>query len=222
MLFSRHARRLRATTVVALVGIAFALVLAGCAGSEGTPQTSSQPSGHGTTHVSTVVRAGGNVATQMRTFTPFRPGGAPASGVAAHRSGSCFTTSITVATHDAYRCLAGNALLDPCFARSDSAHVLFCYSAPWSAATRLHLTKPLPGETHQLRVTFPWAIQLAGNVRCIASGGTTEMKRGIPLSYQCGTGEAGLYPSHAALRKALFSGHNGSLHDVNVAVEWRG
>lgn len=215
MLINRHARRLRATTVV----LAIALLLAGCAGSANTPQASSHGAPHETT---TVVSAGGNDVTQMRTFTPFRPDGAPASGVAAHRSGSCFTSSITVATHDAYRCLAGNTLLDPCFARSHTARNLFCYTAPWSEATRLHLTKPLPRPTKPLRLTFPWAIQLAGNIRCIASGGTTDVKRGIPLSYQCPSGEAGLYRSHRALQKALFSGRNGALHNVDVAVEWRG
>lgn len=215
MLLNRHARRLRATTLV----IAFALILAGCARSAETPQVSS----HGT-HQSTVVSAGTN-GTAMRTFVPFGPDGAPTAGVAAHRSGKCFTTSIMVSTRDAYRCLAGNMLLDPCFALTHNARTLYCYSAPWSKATRLHLTKSLArtvGATKPLRVSLPWAIRLSGGVRCIESGGTTDVVRHIPLSYQCRTGSAGLYRSHAAVQKALFSGRNGALHNVTVAVEWRG
>lgn len=214
MLLIRHAWRLRATTVV----IASALLLAGCAGNAQGPDAGVQ-GGHRTTAV-----PGGASATAMRTFTPFGPDGAPAAGVAAHRSGSCFTTSITVAVRNAYRCFAGNALLDPCFARSHTAKNVYCYADPWSRATRLHLTKPLAhtaGAVKPLHVTRPWAIRLAGGTRCIAGGGTTDVVRGIPLSYQCHSGSAGLYPSHAAVRTALFSGRNGALHTVDVTAEWR-
>jgi hypothetical protein len=161
----------------------------------------------------------------MRTFAPFGPDGAPAAGVAAHRSGSCFATSITVAKRNAYRCLAGNDLLDPCFARSRTASNVYCYASPWARATRLRLTKSLKStvpSSRPLRVTQPWAIRLAGGRRCIATGGTTQVVRGVPLSYRCGTaGMAGLHRSHRALRMALFSGRNGALHDVAVAAEWR-
>ena len=207
--------RLRAATVV----IASVLLLAGCAGQAHAPDVGVQ-GGHRTN----VVPAGVNV-TVMRTFTPFSPDGAPAAGVAAHRSGSCFTTSITVARHNTYRCLAGNDLLDPCFARSRSAENVFCYASPWSKATRLHLTKSLASTVHSttpLRVTRAWAIGLSGGRRCIATGGTTEVARGVPLSYRCGSaGSAGVHPSHHAVRTALFSGRNGALHDVDIAVEWR-
>jgi hypothetical protein len=161
----------------------------------------------------------------MRTFVPFGPDGAPAAGVAAHRSGSCFATSITVARRNTYRCLAGNDLLDPCFARSRTAKNVYCYASPWSKATRLRLTKSLKstvGASRPLRVKQPWAIRLADGRRCIATGGTTKVVRGIPLSYRCGTaGMAGLHPSHHALRRALFSARTGALHDVDVAAEWR-
>ena len=207
--------RLRAATTV----IASVLLLAGCAGQSHTPGAGVQGG-----HRATVVPAGVSV-TVMRTFTPFSPDGAPAAGVAAHRSGSCFTTSITVARRNAYRCLAGNDLLDPCFARSRAAKNVFCYAGPWSKAIRLHLTKSLASTVHSttpLRVTRAWAISLSGGRRCIATGGTTQVVRGVPLSYRCGAvGSAGLHPSHRALRTALFSGRNGALHNVDVAVEWR-
>jgi hypothetical protein len=216
---AEHSGRLRATTVV----IASAVLLAGCAGGAHAPDAGVQ-GGHRTD----VVPTGANV-TVLRTFTPFGPDGAPAAGVAAHRSGSCFTNSITVAKRNAYRCFAGNDLLDPCFARSRAAKNVFCYANPWSKATRLRLTKPLGstvGSTKPLRVTRPWAIRLHGGLRCIATGGTTDVVRGVALSYRCGNaGTAGLHPVHHpgrhAQRTALFSGRSGALHDVDVAVEWR-
>jgi hypothetical protein len=204
---------------VGTVVIASAWLLAGCAGQSKAPDVG----GHGG-HRTAVVSAGTSV-TAMRTFVPFRSDGAPAAGVAAHRSGTCFTTSITVATRDAYRCIAGNTLLDPCFARSQDARNLYCYAGPWSDATRLHLTKSLAstvGAAAPIRFTHPWAIRLSGGIQCVASGGTTDVVRGIALSYQCDTGQAGLYPSQDALQTALFSGRNGALHKVDVAIEWRG
>jgi hypothetical protein len=210
-----HAWRLRAATVV----MASALLLAGCAGKAHAPDVGVQGE-----HQTTVVPAGANV-TEMRTFAPFGPDGAPAAGVAAHRSGSCFATSITVSRRNTYRCLARNDLLDPCFARSRAAKNVYCYASPWSRATRLRLTKSLRstvGTSRPLRVKQAWAIRLADGRRCVATGGTTRVVRGVALSYRCGTaGMAGLHPSHHALRTALFSGHNGALHDLDVAAEWR-
>lgn len=243
-------RRLRAVVVAAGVIVLGALVLAGCAAGSGTQRSGTQRSGVQRSAVvpaaartspaplssSSSSRAGQAVATSkpgtsprttVRRFVPYTSSGAPVAGVTARRSGSCFTASVVVSRPNAYRCLAGNALLDPCFATSRSSTILACFSAPWSTVTRLRLTKPLassvanPNPTH---VNMPWALQLSGGVRCVAGSGTATVKQGVAMTYACaGGGTAGLVRSVRAQRgpvRALYAPSGKTARRVPVSVEW--
>lgn len=229
-------RRLRATTLAGgLIAIAV-LVLAGCANSSGggqaaqssapghtaRPQSASSPSSSQQT--TAAVKPGTKSGTVVRKFVPYTSSGAPVAGVTARRSGSCFTASIVVPRRNSYRCLAGNALLDPCFAKARSAKTLACFTAPWSKVTQLRLTKSLassvpdPTPTH---VTRPWAIALSGGVRCVAGSGTAEVKQGVAMTYTCANGGvAGLVQSPTTHRKALYAPHGKPARRVAVTVEW--
>ncbi len=89
-------------------------------------------------------------------FTGLKPGSGSASGtrvvtvtgaghfnVTATVSGHCWTTSIASNRKDAFRCMVGNAIYDPCFIRDRQA-VLCPTDLPSGTATLIKLTAPLP------------------------------------------------------------------------------
>src|SRR5439155_7105916 len=85
-------------------------------------------------------------------------------------NGQCFAPSIADPRPDAFRCSAGNAILDPCFAPTLGGFdfVLCPLNGPWGrTAERLNLAKPPKSQTQELDVTkdAPWAIQVGG-LRC--------------------------------------------------------
>lgn len=199
---------------VAVVAALAAMLLGGCASAH-HPSPAAVAGGH---TASSSPLAGG---TTTRFFAPYRRSGAPTAGVVAHRSGSCFTKSITVAARGAFRCFAANTILDPCFAAPGSEHVVDCYAAPWTRAVELRVAK-LPSTGLAAHVTRPWAIELAGGQRCVVTNGTAPVVQGIALGYQCADGAAGLR-SDAAGRSlsALYRATDGALSTQTVQTAWR-
>ncbi len=204
-----------------VAGVALvAMVLGGCATSHHGPAT---PAGAtpATNTTKTSSAPAGVTEPTMRVFTPYGRGGAPTAGVVAHRSGSCFTRSITVSTRGAFRCFAANTILDPCFARPGTARVLDCFASPWSRAVQLHVAalSTAAGATH---VTRPWAIVLAGGQHCVVTNGTAPLARGVSLGYLCADGDAGLRQDRAgAAMSALYRATDGAISTRAVDVVWR-
>lgn len=191
-----------------------ALAISGCASSHSasTAPAAAAPS---------TSSSAGPAATTTQIFTPYRRSGAPTAGVVAHRSGSCFTKSITVASTSAYRCLAANAILDPCFAAPGSTHVLDCYTTPWAHAVQLRVAK-LPSANVAAHVTRPWALELTGGRRCVVTNGTAPILRGVALGYQCTDGDAGLRGAAAgAVLSALYRASDGAVATCRVVTVWR-
>jgi hypothetical protein len=207
----RVSGRAVATLVVAV------LLLAGCASGHRTT-TSAAVGAEQTTKQASSPPVGATV-TKFRVFAPYDRSGAPTAGVAAHRSGSCFTTSITVMAADAYRCFAGNSLLDPCFASPDKRLVLECYLAPWSRPIELRV-RTLPSASSPLTITRPWAIQLAAGARCVATNGTPNLVRGVALSYACPDGFAGLRTTTGRTLTALYRATDGLVRVSRVTIAW--
>jgi hypothetical protein len=200
--------------VRALITIAAALLLlAGCASAHHTTPSAAVGG------VQTTSSPVGATVTKVRVFAPFDRSGAPTAGVAAHRSGSCFTTSITVMAADAYRCFAGNSILDPCFVSPDANRVLECYPSPWGHPTELRVHK-LPTATTTVKIARPWAIQLVGGQRCLATNGTPSILRGIPLSYKCVDGFAGMRKYTGRTMKALYRASDGLVGMKSVMIAW--
>jgi hypothetical protein len=195
------------TVVVAL------LALTGCASAHrtttsagvGGEQTSSPPAGA--------------TVTKIRVFAPYDRGGAPTAGVAAHRSGSCFTSSITVTAAGAYRCFAGNSILDPCFVSPAARRVLDCYVAPWGHPIQLRV-HTLPKASTTVKITRPWAIELVSGTRCVVTNGTPTILRGIALSYECSDGFAGLRTTAARTMTALYRASDGLVRVSRVTIAW--
>jgi hypothetical protein len=195
-----------------------ALVLAGCASGPGAAKANA-PRTHSPTPTASV-RAASTTTTHV--FAAFDSSGAPAAGVGAHRSGTCFASSITVAARSAYRCFAGNRLLDPCFVVPGSGkRSVDCYADPWSSATLLRLKSAVPEPGAPLKIAQPWAIQLAGEVRCVVTTGTTRLLRHVPMRYQCaGSAIAGLLPAHSKQLSAQVREPGGAIKDAMVAATW--
>jgi hypothetical protein len=151
----------------------------------------------------------------------FRPGQAtPAKTV----SGSCWTSSIAVSARLAYRCLAANQILDPCFVTSRKARAADCYASPWARPVRLRLTSKVPAPAPPLPGRHPWAIRLADGTRCVAIGGTVQIVGNVALTFSCGrTAAASLTSSSGTLRSAYFRARPGTaLQRVLVSDIWYG
>lgn len=93
-------------------------------------------------------------------------------------SGSCWTGSIAAPRAGAYRCMTGNAILDPCFTGAGQGEV--ACPDPTSDPDRqegtvLRLTKPLPATasaTGQPDPRQPWRFTLTDGASCGAMTGT--------------------------------------------------
>lgn len=173
-------------------------------------------------------------ATSVRLYTPFQPGGGLVIGVAVtgRASGACFATSLASPVRpDAYRCNAGNSVLDPCFAPLDGRAPLACSRDPWSAnAVLLTWTGPLPSNTRLAAAdpdyakAMPWALELANGQRCTVLTGATAPVAGLRINYGCPDGGivAGGIDRTLPLWRVFYQTGNRSLSlsQVNVNVAW--
>jgi hypothetical protein len=164
--------------------------------------------------------------TVVRTFTAYDAAGRLTVPAAAHRRGHCWSASIAVLSAGAYRCFAGNAILDPCFAPPQTGRpgTVACVADPWSPAVVLRLAKPLPNDATARSANRPWAFVLASGTRCVASTGTVPALGGVNLPYQCSDGtSAALTDRGGGLLHASDAAPGAAaLRRVAVRVVWRG
>jgi len=121
-------------------------------------------------------------ATRVTTYVPVVPS-------APKRSGSCWTRSIAAPSRaDAWRCMLGNEIYDPCFSPKTPG-VVVCDVEPLSGGRgfAVRLTKPLP--THEplftARLALPWIVQLANGEVCVPLTGTHELFGKESIGYEC-------------------------------------
>jgi eukaryotic-like serine/threonine-protein kinase len=193
---------------------ALAFVLAGCAHS-GTSRAGAQPQPAAKTEP----------ATKIESFSAYDASGELAVKVADVARGSCWTNSVAAPAPDAFRCFAGNNILDPCFARpkASAPGEVACLATPWSAATVLTLTAPLPQPDPDAG-NRAWAFQLDNGARCVASTGTVPQVQGINLGYHCTDGsDAALRDVSAPLVTADYGeAKTQAVQSVTVTRIWRG
>jgi hypothetical protein len=90
--------------------------------------------------------------------------------VASTALGSCWEGSIAVNRSDAFRCMTGNNISDPCFVRDTKS--VACPDIPTAdRGLVIKLTTPLP-ENRVSGAATPWAMSLESNVRCRVGTGT--------------------------------------------------
>jgi hypothetical protein len=136
--------------------------------------------------------AGGTgLRTSVTVFRAFTPTGAPEIKV--HPvSGSCFTGSLTAARSDAWRCIVGNNLYDPCFSSPQAPGVVICPNRDPTRGTEIRLTKGLPTTeaNHGTPSTkrLPWAVELYSGAYCALASGALSVVDGLPGDYFCGAG----------------------------------
>lgn len=137
----------------------------------------------------TAVVASASTPTRTRivVYTPFTIDGQLAQGIKVTRtiSGSCWTGSEGSRRSDAWRCMSGNAIYDPCF--SGPPTWVACPSS--SGIIRMNLTKRLPRSNGNpplnTRRADPASVVLAHGVRCAFAGGATGTVAGLRLNYYC-------------------------------------
>ena len=115
----------------------------------------------------------------------------PAQSVANPRDGRCWTTSIAIPRPDAWRCMVGNEIFDPCFSLADGKAVE-CGANPagGKAGFRLNLTEPLPkpeftAESAAIAAKSGWLVVLADGTSCNPATGTRAMVAGKMTAYYC-------------------------------------
>ncbi len=114
----------------------------------------------------------------------------PPATTAQQASGSCFTSSIAATRPDAFRCMAGNVIFDPCFTTPATMSAVICVRNPLdpSTFTTLNLTQPLPAPESTPAQTHPWFLQLADQTICNFFTGATGLVNGERLTYGCSDG----------------------------------
>jgi hypothetical protein len=113
-------------------------------------------------------------------------------------SGSCWTGSIASLRSDAYRCMTGNSIHDPCF--SVNAKSVACpTNVPANTGIRISLRKPLP-RANPNATPNAWMITLAGGSQC--NMGTGTIVPGYP--FYCSGGLVCAAPLAAQKAPAVF------------------
>ncbi len=95
--------------------------------------------------------------------------------------GSCWTSSIASTRSDAFRCMIGNSIMDPCFKLS--AKTVACpQNVAANTGTIINLTKPLPAANPK-SASKSWRFQVAGGSGITCSSGTGTVVGNYP--YYC-------------------------------------
>jgi hypothetical protein len=169
--------------------------------------------------------------TVIKLLTPFGVNGL-AEGLQTSEkvSGKCFAPSAASPTRpDAWRCSAGNAILDPCYQRilGDEKQFACPVEGPWSQKVLLlTLTEPLPNEPRKempRESALPWAIELANGKHCSLFTGATAPVAGMRINYGCPGGFqiVGDIDRSSPVWRVFFLAENAmALEQVDIAVAW--
>jgi hypothetical protein len=134
-------------------------------------------------------------ATQIIAYIPPTPASSTPT-----ENGSCWTNSIAAPFRaDAWRCMVGNSISDPCFQIPNSISSLLCNVNPTitdaTSTFVLTLTKPLPAPDIPPGVpptSWAWLVQLADGTLCTPFTGTLPITAtGDAASYGCAPGPLG-------------------------------
>lgn len=143
-------------------------------------------------HTPTAAASSAPTQTQVVTLNPWSPGGTPAAGITItdRASGSCFEPAESTMRTDAWRCTAGDRILDPCFSPdSDPADTsALCLDGSSGRMVELSVPDGFPGNNDHMPDgpdIEPITVVLANGAHCsFASGGTSTLA-GQRLNYLC-------------------------------------
>ncbi|HEV3310648.1 MAG TPA: hypothetical protein VG815_09035 [Chloroflexota bacterium] len=155
---------------------------------------------------------------------PFAKSGGLAAGyvVAGTAKGYCWTTSDSTSRSDAFRCLVGNSLFDPCFSSPSGKKVACPGGANLTHVILIKLTRKLP---HPQVGGKPrsWQLQLSGGATCRFDTGATFILHGLRANFDCSNkwflfGHAAT--SHQPWKIRWGKGANGKLKWTGIAIAY--
>jgi hypothetical protein len=169
--------------------------------------------------------------TRIKMLTPWTPAGLSIGmAVTQQVNGTCFTRSLASPSRpDAWRCMAGNGIMDPCYQRimGDEKQLACPVLGPWPAnVVQLTLTQPLPQEDRKEPArdsVLPWSLELANGQKCSAFTGATAPVAGMRINYGCPGGftVVGDIDRSQPVWRVFFQGEKSiALEQVDVAVAW--
>jgi hypothetical protein len=178
----------------------------------------------------TPARPAALTATRQIHVSPVGPDGSPVRG---------FRTTVTAshagcepgseAIGQAYRCVAGNFLYDPCWAEKASKPTVLCLAFPWSVTDiRLMVSAPLSVIPPAGPVNEPWVVELAGGQRCVLIQGAHSAFGGRVIDYFCNSRLSllrGLTKTGPVWRAASVidaSGHQAAGPGREIRIAWFG
>lgn len=130
--------------------------------------------------------------TKVRRVRPLTGDGElkPRYRVAESGRGECFWASVASQQRDAFRCMEGNGIYDPCFAAS--RREVFCLETPWAREVIRLVVERLPRRRNQgvERLRTPWGMRLSNGTRCVVGTGTANYVGDTPVRYHCRHGYA--------------------------------
>ncbi len=216
-----------AAALVAVIGVGVAIALGASGSGQVITTTTTTPSTTSSTTSSTSTSTSTTSAAQPTATQIYSPANASGGLAVSARSagGSCFGSSNVTTRTDAYRCMSGNDIYDPCFFVNQT-QVLCPTSGPWTNRGLLLNVGTLPstpGTQDQGTKGQPWAIQLGSGTNCVAISGATNVIAGQRLGYDC-SGGVGLYGNVQRSGSAwmIFVGtpHSATLSLRPIAVAW--
>ena len=186
----RHRLRALAVKVRLVLGVIAATVLAGgfavdadvgagsgssAAPAQAAPAPAPAPAAH----------------TRASIYTPFAASGQSAAQVKSTVRGHCWTGSAAIDHQDAWRCLGGNLIYDPCFGSANAKGIVLCPAiGPWSSsAIEIELTSKLPSKHgnkgRPSTSGLPWALLTAAGWKCRLDTGASSVIDGQRQNYVC-------------------------------------
>lgn len=125
-------------------------------------------------------------ATRVVLFNPFGVGSLRTGLAVSERvTGSCWIQSLSSQRADAWRCMAGNEIHDPCFSGSFKEEVA-CADGPFARSVVLiRLDKPLPSRAGSSPMGTPWGLELSNGMKCGFVTGGTFVVAGMRANYGC-------------------------------------
>ena len=214
-----------AAALVAVIGVGVAIALGASGSGPATTTTTTTTTPRTTSSTSTSISTTSTAQpTAKQIYSPANASGGLAVS-ARSEGGSCFGSSNVTTRTDAYRCMSGNQIYDPCFFVNQT-QVLCPNSGPWTNRGLLLNVGTLPsapGTQDQGTNGQPWAIQLDTGTNCVAISGATDVIAGQRLGYDC-SGGVGLYGnvqrSGPAWTIYVGTPHSATLSLRPIAVAW--
>jgi|SRR5581483_2436790 len=130
----------------------------------------------------------------------------------------------------AYRCFAGNFVLDPCWVQQPKRFAI-CLSEPWSFhVVQLKVSKGYHGALSKHGRSQPWGVQLANGTQCGFGQGATGTVGGKRINYFCAHAKYVLIGKidkhgkvwHARKAKPTGGGHYKAAGRVGLTKAWFG